>query len=793
MTVVSEPTGSLDQHSLTPPGCCRPTRRWPANRPPRSSRSSATIRWRCWCWASRIARAAMLARRTGDPRAAGRRATQLGHGPARTGHSRSVARGRGDEAIAALAARGGAEARPAAGLARARRPPHGARTSRGADAAYAQHIRYSTRDPQPDGRGHGAVREPHPRAEALLRDASEAASDRRRRDPHAGRSRARASAATGCGEPARALPGARAELPRRAPQLRAGAASQQQARPRRWREIETLLAAEPRQSRLSQPQGRDAGPHRRLRAGDRALRAACSTSIRSSAKVWMSYGHALKTAGRQDERDRRLSAQHRARRRASARPSGASPTSRPFRFDADDVAAMRAQLARARPRRRGPPALRFRARQGAGGRGRLRRSPSQHYAQGNALRRAQRRLRRRRDHARTCGARKALLHARVLRRARRLRAAARPIRSSSSACRARARRCSSRSCPATPRSKARWSCRTSSPWRARCGGARDARARPRRIREVLAALDADELRALGEQYLERTRIQRKTGAPFFIDKMPNNFAHVGLIHLILPNAKIIDARRHPLGCCFSGFKQHFARGQHFTYGLDDLGRYYRDYVELMAHFDAVLPGRVHRVIYERMVDDTEAEVRAPARLLRPAVRGALPALLRERARRAHRQLRAGAPADLPRRRRPLAALRALARPAEGGARAGARALSGSAGVSKPHDADSARRVASTTGESDTMTRSRQAQTRNARRTARLPLAVAIALAVASPRRWPQATPRSRRRSNDAAALGEVIVTAQKRDGEPAGRAAQHPGARHARSSKSCTSRTSTTT
>ena len=91
--------------------------------------------------------------------------------------------------------------------------------------------------------------------------------------------------------------------------------------------------------------------------------------------------------------------------------------------------------------------------------------------------------------------------------------------------------------------------------------------------------------------------------------MPNNFAHVGLIHLMLPNARIIDARRHPLGCCFSGFKQHFARGQNFSYGLDDIGRYYADYVALMAHFDAVLPGRVHRVIYERMVDDTETEVR----------------------------------------------------------------------------------------------------------------------------------------------------------------------------------------
>jgi hypothetical protein len=130
-----------------------------------------------------------------------------------------------------------------------------------------------------------------------------------------------------------------------------------------------------------------------------------------------------------------------------------------------------------------------------------------------------------------------------------------------------------------------------------------------RYPEVVASLDRDELRALGEQYLARTRIQRKRGTPFFIDKMPNNWAYVGLIALMLPNARIIDARRHPLSCCFSGFKQHFARGQHFSYSLEDLGRYYRDYVTLMAHFDAVLPGRVHRVVYERMVDDTEAEVR----------------------------------------------------------------------------------------------------------------------------------------------------------------------------------------
>ena len=127
--------------------------------------------------------------------------------------------------------------------------------------------------------------------------------------------------------------------------------------------------------------------------------------------------------------------------------------------------------------------------------------------------------------------------------------------------------------------------------------------------EVLAGLSGDALRALGEDYLARTRIHRSTDRPLFIDKLPNNWLHVGLIQLILPNATVIDARRHPLGCCLSGYKQHFARGQSFTYDLADIGRYYRDYVGLMAHFDAVLPGKVHRVIYERMVADTEGEVR----------------------------------------------------------------------------------------------------------------------------------------------------------------------------------------
>ncbi|MFS8137252.1 MAG: tetratricopeptide repeat-containing sulfotransferase family protein [Thermomonas sp.] len=127
--------------------------------------------------------------------------------------------------------------------------------------------------------------------------------------------------------------------------------------------------------------------------------------------------------------------------------------------------------------------------------------------------------------------------------------------------------------------------------------------------DLLATLTPETLRALGGRYLQSTRVQRKLGRPFFIDKMPNNFAHVGLIHLILPHAKIIDVRRHPLACCFSNFKQHFARGQAFSYDLADMGKYYRDYVGLMAHFDEVLPGRVHRVIYEDLVVDTEHQVR----------------------------------------------------------------------------------------------------------------------------------------------------------------------------------------
>lgn len=130
----------------------------------------------------------------------------------------------------------------------------------------------------------------------------------------------------------------------------------------------------------------------------------------------------------------------------------------------------------------------------------------------------------------------------------------------------------------------------------------------RRYPRVLPELSAGDCQRIGEKYINDTRVYR-TDRPYFIDKMPNNFRHIGLIHLILPNAKIIDARREPMACCFSNFKQLFAAGQEFTYSIEDISRYYRTYVELMEHWDAVLPGRVLRIQHEEVVDDLESNVR----------------------------------------------------------------------------------------------------------------------------------------------------------------------------------------
>jgi tetratricopeptide (TPR) repeat protein len=126
---------------------------------------------------------------------------------------------------------------------------------------------------------------------------------------------------------------------------------------------------------------------------------------------------------------------------------------------------------------------------------------------------------------------------------------------------------------------------------------------------VLGKLDAAERVRLGEAYLESVRVHRKLGRPRFTDKMGPNYVYIGLLQLILPKAKIVDVRRHPLACGWSNFSQHYAKGQNFSYRLADIGRLSRDYVELMAHFDRVLPGKVHRVFYEQLVSDPEAEVR----------------------------------------------------------------------------------------------------------------------------------------------------------------------------------------
>src|SRR6202020_1394145 len=124
----------------------------------------------------------------------------------------------------------------------------------------------------------------------------------------------------------------------------------------------------------------------------------------------------------------------------------------------------------------------------------------------------------------------------------------------------------------------------------------------------LAEMTAEDFSRLGEKYLADTRVYR-TDRPVFIDKMPNNFRHIGLIHLMLPNARIINARREPMACCFSNLKQLFAQGQEFTYSVDDIARYYRTYLDLMRHWDEALPGRVLRVQHEDVVEDLEGSVR----------------------------------------------------------------------------------------------------------------------------------------------------------------------------------------
>jgi tetratricopeptide (TPR) repeat protein len=472
----------------------------------------------------------------------------------------------------------------------------------GADAAYANHIRTSTRDPRLLAPAAALCENRIPEAEALLRAHLQSSPT----DVVALRMLAEVAGRLGRYGDAEELLAHCLEL---APGFAAARHNyavvlhRQNKATEALAEIGTLLATDPRN-----PSYRNLHAAVLARVGeyDRAIEAYAEvlSEYPGNAKVWMSYGHALKTAGRRDE------CVDAYRRSIELEPGlgeawWSLANLKTFRFTNSDLATMRAQLARADLSAEDRYHFHFalgKALEDAA----LYEESFGHYLEGNRLRRKGVRY----DPDRTAAhvrRSKALFTAGFFRERSGLgEQAPDPI-----------------FIVGLPRSGSTLLEQILSSHSAVEGtmelpdvngialrlGGQKRRSDESVYPEVLATKDAAELRALGELYLKQTRIQRKTGAPYFIDKMPNNWAHVGLIHLMLPNAKIIDARRHPMSCCFSGFKQHFARGQAFTYDLAEIGRYYRDYVELMAHFDRVLPGRVHRVIYESMVADTESEVR----------------------------------------------------------------------------------------------------------------------------------------------------------------------------------------
>ncbi|MCY7355841.1 MAG: sulfotransferase [Lysobacter sp.] len=474
--------------------------------------------------------------------------------------------------------------------------------ARGADAAYANHIRVSTRDPGLLAAATALCDNRIPDAEAQLRAHLKKAPS----DVAAIRMLAEVAARLGRDDDAEQLLARCLEL---APSFHAARQNYALVLNRGNKhsealdEIEYLLAIEP-----ANPGYRNLKAVILCRIGNYEPAIELYTGLLAAyprhAKIWMSYGHALKTAGHQD---RAIAAYRNSIELDPAFGDAwwSLANLKTVRFSADDLGAMRTQLARvdldAEHRHHFEFAI-GKALEDAGEYG----ESFQHYLQGNAIRRTLVTYRADETTARTTRSKRVYTPGFFRQRAGSGAQARDPIfivglpragstlieqiLSSHSAVEGTMELPEIISITRALRQ------RTDSP-------------QTTPYHDVLASLDAEELRGLGESYLQRTRVQRKTDAPFFIDKMPNNFAHIGLIHLALPNARIIDARRHPLACCFSGFKQHFARGQNFSYALDDIGRYYRDYVDLMAHYDAVLPGRVHRVIYETMVDDTEAEVR----------------------------------------------------------------------------------------------------------------------------------------------------------------------------------------
>jgi tetratricopeptide (TPR) repeat protein len=472
----------------------------------------------------------------------------------------------------------------------------------GADAAYAQHIRSSTKDPRLLEAAAALCQNEIPKAEALLRShltafPTDVAAIRMLAEV-AGRLRRYQDAEhllSRCLELAPSFAAARHNY--------AFVLHRQNKATEALVEIDQLLAMEPRQP-----------SYRNLKAAILCSVGEYETSIKlyeevlaeyaTQARVWMSYGHVLKTAGRENDG---IAAYKKSIELAPnlGEAYWSLANLKTFRFMAEDIAAMRAQLARADLAHEDRFHFHF-ALGKALEDNREYAESFEHYAEGNRLRRRDLGYRADENSARLMRSKSLLTKEFFAAREGYGTPAADPIfivglpRSGSTLL--------EQILSSHSQVEGTMELPDLTTLARRLGAQAQAENGTGYV-DVLATLSADECRALGEEYLRRTRIQRKTAAPFFIDKLPNNFAHIGLIQLILPNAKIIDARRHPLGCCFSGFKQHFAMGQAFTYSLDDIGRYYRDYVELMAHYDAVLPGRVHRVIYENMVENTEAEVR----------------------------------------------------------------------------------------------------------------------------------------------------------------------------------------
>jgi tetratricopeptide (TPR) repeat protein len=474
--------------------------------------------------------------------------------------------------------------------------------SAGADAAYASHIKAATRDPRLLKPAAALCDNDIPLAEGLLRthlkeNPTDVAAIRMFAEVAArlGRYVDAENLLSRCLELAPSFAEARSQY--------ALVLSRQNRPAEALPHIEQLLAAEPRN-----PNNRNLKATVLVAIGEYQqaidLYAGILAEYPHQARIWLSFGHVLKTAGQQAESIRAY------RKSLELAPQlgeawWSLANLKTFRFSAADVETMRAQLARADQPTEDLLHLRFALGKASEDAEQFEES-FQHYSAGNSLRRSQ-------------------------------------IQYSAQDASKLVERCKTLFTPEFFAARAGMGCPAPDPIfiiglprsgstlleqilsshslvegtmelydmisLARGLGAGGAPDQPTTYPDVLAELGHEALRSLGERYLERTRVQRKTSAPFFIDKMPNNLLHVGLIHLVLPNARIIDARRHPLGCCFSAFKQHFARGQHFSYSLQDVGAYYRDYIELMTHFDTALPGRVHHVVYESMIEDTEAQVR----------------------------------------------------------------------------------------------------------------------------------------------------------------------------------------